>query len=145
MKSNAKARGLVTGLVLLPMASGCAPASSSTAAIAQGELIDRIEVSQIVVRYTPGAPPSTNDGSPWGSQCVSQNYAADLERGPSIGAQMKVVMIDPPVLTVVAELIALDMQQCPYIEWAEADVVRFDVPSARDLDPAPTFSAVSER
>ena len=145
MRSTTPAHGWATGLVLLLMATGCAPASSSTASIAQGELIDRIEVSQIVVRYRPGAPPSTNDGAPWGSQCVSQNYEADLERGPSIGAQMKVVTIDPPVRPVVAELIALEMAQCPYIEWAEADAVRFDVPSSVDLDPAPTFSAVSER
>lgn len=145
MSTNTRVRYWLMGIVLVLATAGCSPAASSTASTAQAELIDRLEVSQIIVRYGPGAPPSTSDGAPWGVQCVSQDYKANLTRGLSIGAQMKVVMINPPVLTVVAELIALEMQQCPYIEWAEADAVRFDVPSARDLDPAPTFSAVSER
>lgn len=126
------------------VATACTPASSSTDTSARGELIDRVEVTQIVVRYQQGAPPVTSEGNPWGAQCVSPEYQAMLEPGPSIGAQMKVVTIDPPLLPVVAELIALEMQQCPYVMWAEADVVRFDVPSAQDLDPVPTLSAVRD-
>lgn len=110
----------------------------------KSELIDRVEVTQIVVRYQQGAPPAASEGRPWGSQCVSPEHQALLQIGPSIGAQMKVVSIDPPLLPLTAELIALQMQQCPYVEWAEADVVRFDVPSAQDLDPVPTLSAVRE-
>lgn len=135
---------IIVGVCVL-ISAACVPASSSTDVSVRGELIDRVEVTQFVVRYQPGAPPDTFDGRPWGIQCVSTEYQADLSPGPSIGAQMKVVSIDPPVLPIVAQLIALEMQQCPYIDWAEADVVRFDVPSAQDLDPAPTLSAVSDR
>lgn len=145
MKISTKACGSVTGSLLLLLATGCSPASSSTSAVAGGVSLDRVEVSQIVVRYQQGAPPATSEGLPWGTQCVSTEYQADLSPGPSIGAQMKVVSIDPPVLPIVAQLIALEMQQCPYIVWAEADVVRFDVPSAQDLDPAPTLFTVSDR
>ena len=120
----------------------CSPASSSVESRAQSAVIDRVEVAQIVVGYRQGAPPVTAEGRPWGSQCVSQEHDVNLRQGPAIGADMKVVLIDPPIPPLIAQLIALEMQQCPYVEWAEADVVRFDVPSARDLERTPTFAPV---
>jgi hypothetical protein len=133
-------KGPLFVVALVVVASGCSPASSSTSTSVRGELIDRIEVSQIVVRYQQGSPPATSDNRPWGSQCVAREYRDNLERGPSIGTRMKVVTVDPPVLPIVAGSIAREMEQCPYIDWAEPDVVRFDVPSAQDLDPVPTFA-----
>ncbi len=142
---------------LAVVGSACSPASSSTSTSGTSAsntstsststsertvVIDRIEVSQIVVRYQQGSPPATSDNRPWGSQCVDREYQDDLDRGPLIGTRMRVVVVDPPVVPVVATSIALEMEQCPYVEWAEPDVVRFDVPSAQDLDPAPTFAPV---
>lgn len=145
MQRLSKREGWLFGVGLLLATAGCAPASSSTGAVAGGAAIDRVEVSQIVVRYQPGAPPATSEGHPWGVQCVSPDNQARLSLGPSIGARLKVVTVDPPVPPVLAQLMALEMEQCPYIEWAEADVVRFDVPSAQDLGPAPTFSTDRRR
>ena len=85
-------------------------------------------MTEVIVRYQAGAPPSTDDGDPWGSQCLTIAYRHDLRRGRDIGGRMRVVHIEPAVSPVVARAIALQMSQCPYVEWAEADVLQLVVP-----------------
>jgi hypothetical protein len=98
---------------------------SSTATARSTVQLD--EVTEIVVFYEKGAPPVTSSGRPWGSQCVSERYRDRLRLGRWIRLPMRLIRIRPPVPARVAEVIALQVSQCPYIEWAEADVVRFDV------------------
>lgn len=86
--------------------------------------MERSEVTEIIVRYEAGAPPTTRGGEPWGSQCVSDAYRADMKIGRDIGGRMRVLRIDPPVTPTVARVMALQMSQCPYVEWAEADVLQ---------------------
>lgn len=105
--------------------TGCETASSSAAS---GPRLEKSKVTDIIVRYQTGAPPSTDNGDPWGSQCVTIAYRYDLRRGRDIGGRMRVVHIEPAVSPVVARAIALQMSQCPYVEWAEADVLQLVVP-----------------
>jgi len=81
-------------------------------------------VEELIVRYKLGAPPRTDSGKPWGSQCVSPAFVDRLALGRSIGAGMKVVHLVPPTSPFVARAIASQFEQCPYIEWAEADEIR---------------------
>ncbi len=113
---------LFTAVVVL--LSACSfPSSTATAR----STIQLDEVTEIVVFYEAGAPPVTSAGRPWGSQCVSERYRDRLRLGRWIRIPMRLVRIQPPVPARVAEVIAQQMSQCPYIKWAEADVVRFDV------------------
>lgn len=85
-------------------------------------------MTQLIARYELGSPTVTSTGRPWGAQCVNRMYRDNLRLGRGIGAGMRTVRIVPAVTPTVARVIALQFQQCPYIEWAEADVIRFTVP-----------------
>lgn len=112
---------IATGLAIASvLSSGCGTSPSSAAG---GSDSERGAVTEIVVRYEVGAPPATVRGKPWGSQCVSTAYRAGLKIGREIGGRMRVVHIDPPVIPTIARVMALQMSQCPYVQWAEADVL----------------------
>ena len=117
----------LTGLATASMMvlSGCGAASSSAVGSPR---VERSEVTEIIVRYEVGAPPTTRSGEPWGSQCLSAAYRADMRIGRDIGGRMRVLRINPPVSPTVARVMALQMSQCPYVEWAEADVLRLTLP-----------------
>lgn len=105
--------------------TACSPDTIAAASIAKTE---RNSVDHIVVRYELGAPPLTDAGTPWGSQCVSRAYVDRVKRGRWIGAGMRVIRLDPPTTPTIARVIATQFTQCPYIEWAEADDTRLVVP-----------------
>lgn len=111
----------VTSLI----ATACAPGTTAAATPAKTE---RHQVDHLVVRYELGAPPFTNGGDAWGSQCVSRVYADRLKRGRWIGAGMRVIRLDPPTTPTTARVIATQISQCPFIEWAEPDDTRLVVP-----------------
>ena len=87
--------------------------------------IDRQVVEEIIVRYERGGPIETASGDPWGAQCVAEDYRQRLTRDRGLGARMHVVRIEPGATPRVAARIARQMQQCPYIEWTEPDVIVF--------------------
>lgn len=131
MHANSLRQAIAVLASLVLLTTGCTSSSSGAAGAAElptSKRLERSEVTQVIVRYEVGAPPATSAGRPWGAQCVARNYRDSLTNGRWIGARMRVVVIDPPVTATVARVIALQMQQCPYIEWAEADVIRFTVP-----------------
>lgn len=101
--------------------------AQSTAATTRATT-ERLAVDHVIVRYEMGAPPSTDGGAPWGSQCVSSIYSDRLERGRWIGAGMRVIRVNPPLPPKVARAVALQIAQCPYIEWAEADDTLLSIP-----------------
>lgn len=116
---------LASSIALSVLLTGCETASSSAVGAPR---LEKSKVTEIIVRYQTGAPPLTDDGDPWGSQCVTIAYRYDLRRGRDIGGRMRVVHIEPAVSPVVARAIALQMAQCPYVEWAEAHVLQLQVP-----------------
>jgi len=107
--------------------SACGSDSASASASAS-DPTDLPVVEEIIVRYERGGPLETSRGLPWGAQCVSDDYRKQLTRDRALGARMHVVRIEPGVTPRVATRIARQMQQCPYIEWAEADVIVFTLP-----------------
>lgn len=112
-------------LTLTCALTGCTTTLSSAA---DSQRIERSKVTQLIARYETGSPTVTTTGRPWGAQCVSSTYRDNLHQGRGLGAGMRTVQIVPPVTPTVARAIALQFQQCPYIEWAEADAVRFTIP-----------------
>jgi len=131
MSGNFAWRRLPILLSLVFLLTGCTSSSSEAAGATpptDGKRLERSEVTQLIARYEVGAPPATSAGRPWGAQCVARSHRDTLANGRWIGARMRVIRIDPPVTPTVARVIALQMQQCPYIEWVEADVIRFTVP-----------------
>lgn len=118
-------RAAPSALLAMLLLSSCAAESTTAAAAAN---TSTIKIDRLIVRYELGAPPATQGGAPWGSQCVSDDYAGRLERGRRLGEGMRVIRVDPPVSPRVGRLIAIQMAQCPYIEWAEADETRLFVP-----------------
>lgn len=123
MTKKTRWQGFALVGVCVLISAACVPASSSTEASARDELIDTADVTQIVVRYEQGAPPTTSEGRPWGSQCVSTAHRQKLFVDRGIGARMRVVRIQPPTSAFLARAIAAQIGQCPLIEWAEADTV----------------------
>ena len=115
----------VTLAITILLAAACSPETTAAATAAKTE---RHTVNHLVVRYELGAPPVTDGGDPWGSQCVSGVYADRVKRGRWIGAGMRVIRLDPPTSPTVARVIATQMALCPYIEWAEPDDTRLVVP-----------------
>ena len=119
----------VRNLMVLSLSSvllviGCQTQSSK--AVEAGALT-RNEVTEIIVRYELSAPPTTTSGRPWGSQCVSRPYQRRLLAGREIGGGMQVVRVEPPVSANTARAIATQIERCPHIEWAEADLVQLSV------------------
>lgn len=82
-------------------------------------------VSQVIVRYSDGAPVKRSDGKPWGAQCVDRRYRERLVPGRALGAGMYVVRLRPPVAPRVASRIARQLSACPGVAWAEAPTVVF--------------------
>lgn len=123
---HSAARALIgVSLICAVLLHGCATASSS---VVGGPRMERTTVTEIIVRYEPEAPTSSESREPWGIQCVSSAYRHNLRRGRGIGGRMRVVRIEPPVSQTVAQVIALQMSKCPYVDWAEADTVQFTIP-----------------
>lgn len=92
-------------------------------------------VSQMIVRYTDGAPVKRSDGKPWGVQCVDRRYRERLIPGRALGAGMYVVRLRPAVTPRVAARIARQLSACPGVAWAEAPTVVFS-PGAREVSHA---------
>ena len=117
---------LGAALTVVLLASCNSSVSSAADSVAEAST-ERSEVSEIVVRYAPQAPASTAGGNAWGTQCVSRPYQHRLLAGRAIGGGMQVVLVEPPVSANVARAIAAQIERCPHIEWAEADVVQLSV------------------
>lgn len=122
-------RGPVTLGIMLVVASILASCSGTAAREVDAD--EQITVSdgvvdEIIVRYLPDAPGSNDDGQPWGSQCVSLPFRDRLYPDRDIGGRMKVLRIEPSASALVAQDMARQIEQCPFIEWAEADTVRLD-------------------
>ena len=131
MPARAAPQTLSIVVALACLLTGCTPTSSQAAGpspIVDGSLLERSKVTQLIARYEVGAPATTTAGRPWGAQCVAGKERESLDLGRQLGARMRVVLIDPPVTTRIARVIALQMQTCPKIEWVEADVIRFTIP-----------------
>jgi hypothetical protein len=87
---------------------------------------------RLIVRYELGAPPSRVNGEPWGAQCVvAPRDRSQLERGRWIGVGMRIVRFRQPITAQRAQRIAREFATCPYIAWAEADLLEWDPP----IDP----------
>jgi hypothetical protein len=108
-------------LVVAWLLAGC----SGTAA-REMDRDERENVTEIVVRYSPDAPSLNDEGRPWGSQCVVPPFRNQLYPDRDIGGRMKVIRLEPSASALVAQDIARQIEQCPFIEWAEADTVRLD-------------------
>lgn len=84
-------------------------------------------VQQIIVRYEARSPVVTGTGDPWGAQCVDSEYHDRIHSGRWIGARMRVLDVHPSVSESVGQALADQLTQCPHIEWAEADTVRYSL------------------
>lgn len=93
------------------------------AAWASPEVRNVQPVSSIVVRYQIGAPPALADGRPWGAQCVNRADRPLVQRGRWIGVRMRLLKLVTAVDPVRAERIARGMASCPYVEWAEPELI----------------------
>jgi len=84
---------------------------------------------RLIVRYELGAPPARTNGDPWGAQCVvAPRDRSLLVRGRWIGVGMRIVRFRQPIPAQRAQRIAREFAACPYITWAEADVLSWDPP-----------------
>jgi hypothetical protein len=104
----------------------CWLAGCSTSTAREVDTDEEGIVSEIIVRYSPDAPGLNDEGQPWGSQCVSPSLRDQLHPDRDIGGRMKVIRIQPSASVLVAQDMARQIEQCPFIEWAEADTVRLD-------------------
>lgn len=119
---------VLLALTAVLLTSSCDSESATASTVTQTE---ERQVDELIVRYELDAPPGVEGGAPWGSQCVSSVYVKRLKRGRWIGSGMRVVRLNPPASPVVARRIAMQIEQCPYIEWVEADTFQFSVSAAR--------------
>ena len=117
--------GVLSARWLLAVLWAISACTTDSAGAKTVDSTQRTEVNEIIVRYEKGAPMQTLGGRPWGAQCVTGKYQERLIRDRGLGARMRVVRVEPRVRARVAEMIAMQIEQCPFIEWAEADVIRF--------------------
>lgn len=105
--------------------TACGSASPDAAA---SQPVERVAVYSLIARYEMGAPPTHNINEPWGTQCVSDELREGMKIGRWLGGRMRVVRLVPPVSPQVARVMAIQMSQCPYVEWVEADSIRLVIP-----------------
>jgi len=108
---------VAVGISLIFAANAFAPSAGATVRASQTD--------ELLVRYDPGAPPVRWNGRPWGSQCVEGVMARQLRTGRWIGAGMRIIRFDRAVTVKAAQRVATQFQRCPYIAWAEPNIVRF--------------------
>ena len=113
--------GLMTAV---PLAGCSATAQEMTPTPKAGQ----DEVVRLIIRYETGAPATVGPGLPWGVQCLSRAYRDMVKTGRKLSGGMRVIRLVPPVTPTVARTIALQMEQCPYVDWVEPDDVVLTIP-----------------
>jgi hypothetical protein len=113
-------------LVVACLLTGCSTTGAREVDTDEQVTVSDIVVDEIIVRYSPDAPSLNDEGQLWGSQCVSPVLRDQLYPDRDIGGRMKVIRVQPSASALAAQDIARQIEQCPFIEWAEASTVRLD-------------------
>ena len=121
--SSTKVRLGATMVAAAALCVGVVPVSNA----GQPSTNDRVRVSEIIVRYQAEAPATTKNGLPWGAQCVPRAHRTFLRVDRDIGARMRVLRVKPAISPNLAREIAQHLDDCPFVEWAEADIVTFTI------------------